>query len=283
MAGPVRVEDSFRPSYRPQPRAQAGGIDPELKRMGMLAAGVGGVLALLVGGGLLLRGGHRGVPVIEAEAGPVRIKPANPGGMQVTGAELGGGPAAGEPKLAPAAEQPELNALKAQLREVKRALARQAEANAQAVKLAEAKAEAAKRAAEKAAAVKLAQAGAQPLPGGATPRVAAAPPVQRATATATIAPPPAPLPPPRPLPSHTGTAVQLAAFADLAAAQAGWETLVKQAPDLLAHRDPEITEATVAGRTVYRLRTAGFPDVTAATSFCARLKAKGAGCSVAAF
>lgn len=278
MAGPVRVEDSFRPSYRPQPRA-AGGMDPELKRMGLLAAGVGGVLALLVGGGLLMRPGRHGVPVIEAEAGPVRIKPVNPGGMQVTGAELGGGPATGEPKLAPAAERPELDTLKAQLREVKRQLARQAEANAQAVRLAQAQAAAAKQAAEKAAAVTLAQAG--------SPRVAAAAPVQHASATTVVAPPAAPLAPPTPLahaaPAHAGTAVQLAAFADQAAAEAGWETLVRQAPDLLGGRKAEVTEASVAGRTVYRLRTGGFADVASAATFCANLKAKGAGCSVAAF
>jgi hypothetical protein len=271
--------ESFRPSYRPA--KPAPGFDPDMKRMGMVAAGIGGAIVLLFGANMALRHRQHGIPVIEAEAGPVRIKPENAGGMQVTGADfnLGAGTAQ---TLAPSAEQPQINALKAQLHAVKKELERQAAETAQVAKLAEAGAARAKAAEAGAAKVKLADAGAPPI--------VAAPPVERASATARIAEPVPAAPEAAVAPAQpaaakpvAGPSVQLAAFTDAAAAQAGWDALMKKAPDLLGGRAPEIVKAQAAGRVMWRLRTAGFGTVAEAANFCARMRDHGADCSIAAF
>jgi hypothetical protein len=106
--------------------------------------------------------------------------------------------------------------------------------------------------------------------------------VQRASVTARIVVPAAP-PPARPVAPVTGTSVQLAAFTDAAAAQAGWDLLLKKAPELLGGRAPEITRTQVAGRTMWRLRTGGFDSVAHAAAFCAKMRDHGADCSIAAF
>jgi hypothetical protein len=208
---------------------------------------------------------HHGIPVIEAEAGPVRIKPDNAGGMQVTGADLGLGIGTTQ-ALAPAAEQPQINALRAQIHAMSKELAKQAAETAQVAKLAQS---------------------------AAAPKIVAPPPVQRASATQRIAVPESPTsvafkapPPAKPEPaivSEAGPRVQLAAFTDEAAARAGWDALLKKAPDLLGGRAPEITHIQVAGRTMWRLRTAGFGTVAEATSFCTKMRAHGADCAIAAF
>jgi len=100
-----------RPSYRPQ---RSGGIDPDLLRMAMVAVAICGALGLVVGGSSLLHRAHHGVPVIEPLAGPVRIKPADPGGMKVMGAD-DAAPSTAE-KLAPPPERPQIAALRARVK-----------------------------------------------------------------------------------------------------------------------------------------------------------------------
>ena len=257
----------FRPSYRPE-RAPSG-LDPDMKRMGLLAIAMGGVVALFAGGSMLMRPGHHAVPVIEPEAGPVRIKPENPGGMQVSGADMTAPGVDQGPHLAPAAEQPELANLRKQVHQVERQLAKQAAENALLAKQSAANTQLAKLAAANAAHPKL---------------VAAAPPVQQATATAHVTVPATPAPP---LPPHAGNApgsnVQLAAFVDEPAARAEWEALTKRVPGLLGGRQPEISRTDAGGRTMYRLRTGGFGTVADAASFCEKMKAHGEECSIGAF
>jgi hypothetical protein len=243
--------EGFRPSYRPV--KPAPGMDPALKRLGLILAALGGMAALAIGAGSLLGARHHGIPVIEAEAGPVRVKPENAGGMQVTGADFAMGPGTTQ-TLAPSAEQPQINALRAQLKAMKKDLARQAAETAQATKIAEA----------------------------ARAKIVAAPPLQRASATMSFTEPEAP-PPARPAPPVSGTSVQLAAFTDAAAAQTGWALLLKKAPELLGGRAPDITKTQFAGRTMWRLRTGGFDSVTQAAAFCAKMRDHGADCSIAAF
>jgi hypothetical protein len=271
----------FRPSYRPQ--KTPGGLDPDMKRMGIVAAGIGGALAVVIGLGMMIGHHHHGVPVIEASAGPVRIKPVNAGGEHFpadTGAAANTTQA-----LAPAAEQPQINALRAQLNAVKKQVARQAaetaaQTAAQTAQIA--KLERAKHLANDGSA----RPDAARLAGATPSAIAAAPPVQRASATARIAAPDAA---PRakfdviPPAQQAGAAVQLAAFTDEKAAQTGWETLVKKTPDLLGGRTPEILKAQAAGRTMWRLRTGGFTTVADAASFCAKMRDHGADCSIAAF
>jgi hypothetical protein len=87
-------------------------MDPDMRRMALMAGGVGGALALLIAAVSYLGPvGHRGVPVIEAPEKPVRVKPEHPGGMQVAGAEDFG--PAGAEQLAPPAEKPAIRALRA--------------------------------------------------------------------------------------------------------------------------------------------------------------------------
>jgi hypothetical protein len=254
-----------RPSYRP---VQKAGIDPDMRRLGIVAAWCVGAVALVGGAATLLGSRQHGVPVIAPEAGPVRIKPADPGGMKVTGAELGTANGTGQ-ALAPAAEQPEIATLRAQVRAMKAQLQRQAAETAHAEKL---------------ASVAVAARGAQkvvqtpaPVRTAATAEVPAraATSLDAAVAKLTVAPPPA-----APAP---GIRVQLAALADASAAHDEWAALSKKMPDLLARRRPEITQVEAAGRTMWRLRTGPFDGTAAANGFCAALRARGADCSVAAF
>jgi hypothetical protein len=265
MAEQIRLDEGFRPSYRPD--KHDGGMDPEMRRMGIMAAGLGAGLALLIGAATLLRNPHHVIPVIEPDAGPVRVKPLDPGGMKVTGADMGAGLATGQgPQLAPAAEQPEIRALKVQVQQMKRQLAKQAADTAQAEKLAQ-----------------LAAAMPKPATPAAAARVVPVPPVAHASATARIElPAPVAVAPSAPI-EATGTRVQFAAFNDEAAARTAWASLAKQAPDLVRPHRPEITRITAGGHTMYRLRTGGFSTVAEAASFCAKVRARGGACSIAAF
>ncbi len=241
---PQITQNFGRPSYRPE--APAGGFDPDMRRMAIVAAGFGGALALVIGAFSLSHHVHHGIPVILAQTGPVRIKPADPGGMKVAGAEE---VSAGAERLAPEPEKPALHALHA-------------------------KVHAAPKPVEQAAASPAPVAA--PIPPAAphaAPAIAAAPPVQHASATAVL--PASDLP--------RGTAIQLAAFETPQAAEQDWGRLAEKMPGLFTGRTPEVERAVVAGHTVFRLRTAGFASIAAATEFCGKVRARGGDCSIAAF
>jgi hypothetical protein len=230
------------PTYR-VPRHRRG-MDPLTKRLALIACGLGGPLVVVVGSWSMLN--HHGgtVPVIEADSGPVRVKPANPGGMQITGANddvLSGDGNAADDKLAPPPEAPAPQALRA-------APARPATAPV-------------------------------PVPAAPPAVIAAAPvkpieskpvpaPDQHAAATA---------------PTEKDTLVQLAAVRSEADAKSEWERLAKRMPDLLAQRHPAISKTDHDGHTLWRVRTGGFTDLSQAKDFCERVRAKGAGCTVAEF
>ena len=91
-------------------------MDPVTRRLALIAGGLGATLLLVVGGWSLI--GHRNapVPVVQADSRPVRVKPENPGGMQVAGANediLSGGSEAKGGKLAPPPEAPAPQAMRA--------------------------------------------------------------------------------------------------------------------------------------------------------------------------
>ena len=242
-------------SWRPQRRQSM--FDPQVKRMALIAGGAAVVLALGVGGYALLANRPHGIPVIEADSRPIRVKPDNPGGMQVVGAEeqiLGGaGGSQDSAMMAPAPETPEPQVLRAQI-----------------------------------------QAARQPAPAPQPPpapvqsaSLPAATPAPTVIAPAQPQPPlvAARIPPPHPAaaPVSNGTEVQLAALETEQAAMTEWQKLAKRMPDLMASRHPAVVKAERDGKTFYRLRTGGFADTAQATAFCTQVKAKGGGCAIASF
>lgn len=229
---------SFTHSYR----ARRTGMDASTRLLFMAAAGLG--LVLVVGMGVWSFSGHRvaGVPVIEADARPLRIKPENPGGMTIMGANesvMGGhGDGAGEARdLAPEAERPDPQALRAQ------------------------------RPAASAAAAASA----------ATPTVTAGMAAGELAAPATVTPAARPAP----VAAAGGTMmVQIAAVDAEALAMPEWTRLSHKAPELLGERKPNIVRTEKDGKTFWRLRTGGFADTATAAEFCRKVRSKGLGCSI---
>jgi hypothetical protein len=76
-------------------------------------------------------------------------------------------------------------------------------------------------------------------------------------------------------------AVQLATADTAQGAVAAWTELQHRLPDLLRGHPPQVWAAEVDGRTVWRLRAAGFATASDARAFCARMHAAKAGCRVA--
>ena len=260
------MSDKNEPVYRPH---VGGGMDEGTRRLALIASGIGLFLLVVVGGWSL--GGRHGVgageiPVIGPDPGPIKIKPVNPGGLQLTGAEPppanddnGGGPS-----LAPGPEKPDPAALRAELD-----AARHADPQA-------------------------APAAAPTLTTPHSPAISRPVPPRSAPAAQVPASQAAPVPPTAPgslqaalaslraSPQSGGIAVQLAAVDTAAEAQAQWDRLAHAHPGLLAHRTPLVLEAQQADKKLYRLRTGGFPTIAAATAFCAQFRAAaGAACTIA--
>ena len=237
------------PGYRIARRA--AGIDPVTRRLSVIAAAIGGALVVLVGAWSMV-GGGRGVPVIPAPAGPMRVKPAHPGGMQVAGASEGilstSGGTATTAALAPPPETPDLTALQSPT----------------------AAAPAAAPASPSTPAVAASPTNGLPLPPPAPP------PLQFAAAS-TAAPPPAD--------AGTGpaTQVQLAALNTEHGAMQEWKHLQTALPALFGTRQPLVEKVEVDGHTFWRLRTGGFANIAEATQFCVAVRAAGGGCTIAAF
>jgi cell division septation protein DedD len=237
------------PTYR-VPRRRRG-MDSGTRRLALIAGGLGVALIAVVGGWELM--GHRGttVPVVQADNRPVRVKPDNPGGMQVAGANediLSGGTESAAGKLAPPPEAPEPMALRAPTPAAPPPVA---------------------------------------VPAPAPALAPAPPPIALATPTRPVvaAKPAEPTVEKRPVaaPSGNGALVQLAAVRSEDAAKSEWERLSKRLPELLGPRHPAFSKTEHDGRTLWRVRTGGFADVPQATSFCEKVRAKGAACSVAEF
>ena len=259
------------------PRRQSRPMDPQMVRMGVLAAGVLGVVVLGAGGYALL--GHRshGIPVVEADSRPIRVRPDNPGGNVAEGTDEavmanGGHPVAA---LAPPSEAPEPQALKAQI-----AAAREASAPPPA--------------APPALALPALQPAAPALPPAQKVSLSV-PPVAAPSAisdmpetkpiTRTAARVPAPSAPSAPVATAAvgGMQVQLGALDSEQAAMTEWQRLTKRIPDLLGAHRPAVMRAEHDGKTVWRLRTGGFTDTAAATAFCSQVRSKGVGCAIASF
>ena len=250
------------------PRHRAS--DPNTRRMAIVAGAIGGSLLVLVGVWSLTGPRRGGVPIVEADARPLRVKPDKAGGLEVEGKDdaIMGGGIEGKTALAPAPEAPAPQALKAQ------ATAAQAPSPAPAPAPAPALAQPAALTATPA----VGHAAVSPLPDTKAPEAAGTkmpePKSDAKAADARSANKPA----------RAGSAqVQLAALLTEQAAMAEWQRLEKKMPDLLGGYRPAVMKVERDGKTLYRLRTGGFADAGQATSFCDKVKAKGALCSVASF
>ena len=220
----------------------------------VLAAGA--VIAALVWG--FSRGSSRNAPLIEADARPIKIRPDNPGGLRVPNQDelifdrnRGARPAA-QGGLAPEAERPRVDQLRAQLAE---------------------------RAAQEAA-----RNAPPPSPAPAQP-AAPATPSAPATASALNAPSmPAPVPATaeRFAPVANGRAqVQLGSLPSEAAARGEWDRLQKRVPEFLGNRRVSLAPFDREGQTtLYRIRTGGFSDAATARAFCEEMKTKSIPCMV---
>ena len=103
-------------SWRPQRRASV--LQYKVVRVGLLAVGVVVMLGVGYGGYTFMSRSPGAVPVIEADSRPLRIRPVDPGGMQVAGAEeliMGGTANRHSETMAPPPEIPQPQALRAQI------------------------------------------------------------------------------------------------------------------------------------------------------------------------
>ena len=241
-------------SYRPRRRQ---GMDSNTKHLVIAAGVIATALVAIVGA--YSATGHRhpaGVPVIEADSRPLRVKPTDPGGLTVDDKDislLSNSDRDGQTAMAPSPEVPAPQDLKTS---------------------------AAKPAPPPAAAAPPAPV--QPVqpvqPVSLSPAAPAAQPAARPAATAAAA-----AAKPRAVAPVGRAQVQLAAFGTQEAAEAEWLRLAHKMPDLLGGHQPAVSKTERDGRTFFRLRTGGFADVEHARDFCEKVKAKGAGCAIATF
>ncbi len=234
-----------------------------------IAGGIAVACVALVGGWSLLKSGPHVVPVVAAPSGPVRVKPANPGGMQVVGAHqdvMAAGTGSDMVTMQSAPEQPALGALHA----LEAAKSPAASAPIPAAPTPAAPGPATPAAPALAAATQAASAPTASAPAASAPAQAAMAPASASAAPAVAVP-------------AGNRQVQLAALASQAAADAEWQRLVSHMPGLLGGRTPMVQRADVDGRTVWRLRTGGFASIAEATRFCQQVRAQGGGCSIASF
>ncbi len=103
------------PSYRPT-ASRGAAMDSATRRLAIFAGIIGAALLGLVGAWAVTSRHPGGVPVIEADSKPVRVKPADPGGMHVAdaGESILSGEANAKQTLAPPPEAPAPQGLKAQ-------------------------------------------------------------------------------------------------------------------------------------------------------------------------
>ena len=249
-----RLSPAPPPSYRPM-RSGRGSLDAGTR---ILLVGAGAVLAmlLLLVGGWAISGRHANgvVPTIQADKQPWRVKPDNPGGMQVVGASEAEAEIPGQPgATAPAPEAPAPEALRA---------------------------------------AQPAPPPAPPDVAAPEPTPSAPPaPVTSAPAASVAAPPAAPPSPSQasaparasPPPAASGTFVQLAALGSEAGAHTEWQRLKGRMADVLADREPVIQRIERDGHAIWRLRVGSFPSIADATRFCERVHAKGGACELATF
>ena len=274
-------EDEVRippPGYRSAPQRRAA----EARRTVAAASAIGAVLVLCVIGYLAARtGGSEGVPVIQAPPGSVKVKPDDPGGLQVnsqTSALLGNSGSGGGANLAPAPEAPDPAALAAAADQEQAPATRAAPAPSPAPSAAVISTPTVR--ANSMVAVPVPSVPEIPAPAAPKQTVLNVPPSAPSAVTQNLA---QENDLPASSPDHDHVRVQLAALASQSAAVREWERLAHRMPTLFEGRRPIFAEAHVSGHTFWRVRTAGFATVPDAARFCSDVRAQGAACTVALF
>ena len=268
------------PSYRVRQSSAEGGPP----RLFLVAGGLAGLLAV---GGLVgwavTRYADRTIPVIEADSRPVKVRPDDRGGLRVPNQDEIiferrniGAPYAPSGHLGPAAETPNLDALRAATTPppaAAPAVPQQAAADL-----------------VPASAPQRMDAASVPPPSSLAP--VAQPPAAPAPVTQTAAPAPVAAPvsapakaalaqPAAPARSMGGVLVQLGALDSEDGARTEWERLGRRAPELMQGRAPHIIRFERDGKpTMWRLRTGGFENREAASNFCESMKSRGGACAV---
>ncbi len=265
-----------RPVYRP---ARQTGMDPTTRRLALIAGCMGAVLVALVGGYSLVRHDRAagGIPVIAPPPGPMKVRPANPGGLQVLGAEPPPSTDAnGAEVLAPGPEKADPQALAAELARARQAaLPPPPPPRAATTALPPTAGTAPPPAPILPAPPSLSSASSSSASSPATASAAAPKPVS-------LAPPP--VSPPVSTPPVGGrVTVQLGALDSEAHAHAEWQRLAARDPTLFGVRALVVMPVDHQGRTLWRIRTGGFASVADATSFCTHVHAIGGACNVATF
>ena len=247
-------------------------MDPVTRQLVFLAAGIGLLLVVLVGGWLLSTRHASSIPVIQAAAGPVRVKPIDAGGMQAMGAQAPDAQSdGGTETLAPRPETPRPAALQAEI-DAARGQPPQGDAGML-------------PAAPAAPVVENPQPSPQPSPE----------PSQEPSQES--APQPAPQPLPSPTPHAAGpapdnplrteavgrSAVQLAALDTHQAAEMEWSRLCRVHPALFSGRAPDVERIDRDGHALYRLRMRGFASAADASAFCQQARAQRVACTLADF
>ncbi len=233
------------PEFSYQRRRQRPVVDPALRRIAMGAACLAAVIIGVALGwsGVKPHLGFGPPPEIFPPATPLRVAPADPGGLSVPEAEqdiMSGARPAAPAQLAPVAPAPDF----AQF---------QAATGGPPLTAAPALPDPGAAPGDDAGAAPGDAPAANGVPGG--PRVMLNGPIQ----------------------------VQLAAAADIDGVHKAWAQLQARMPGLLTGRTPQFLPAVVNGQNIYRLRVGGFADRMSADAFCAALVAKGAACVVKLF
>lgn len=265
-----RAKQRLRDAALARDTVHPSGLDQGTRRLALIAGGLGGLLVVVVGGWSLL--GHRhagGIPVIEPAPGPVRVKPVDPGGMQLMSTQVAQTNGPGAQALAPGPEQAAPQALQAEVDAARHADAPPPPPSPHA--------EAPRSPAQATGPV-------QPPEPAVIPEAGDAGSPAGGQAAQTVAALTSDVSSPRSAAPAAGhQAVQLGALESDALARAEWAQLSKRAPGLFAHREPVIVRITRGDKQFFRLRTAGFASADDADKFCAQAKAKGIACTRADF
>jgi hypothetical protein len=250
------MSDAMVPSYRVQ--RDRPGIP------WMMLAAAGGLLAVgavgAAGWWAFQSMGGGGVPLVEADPRPFKVRPGDPGGLRVPNQNAlvlerpGSRQAQAAPRangLVPEAEAPNLTLLRAAVAPPPVVAPRPV-------------------------------APAAPQPDAI---VGAEPPQEDATLASLPFPPPAAPARPAtavsvPVPVAGGRSlVQFAAVGSEDAARAEWDRLARRAPELFQGRSPVVQRVEREGGTpLFRLRAGGFADADAAAQFCEQARTRSLAC-----